>query len=241
VKRRVGVILLLLVAGAIVNVAVAWGWAWLIVPKYDATRSAHRRLPTGNDWIMFRLDTWGMTKVVSWIPAGHYSPPILPLNVPRCEPEGLLANWSRIRSPMLPQDSAITFRNLGPIGQTVCGPSQVIVDQAYGIPCRAMACGWGTADVFAYTPFPTPVGPMVDGFELTPPNVLGAHGRAIPTKIIWGGLAINTLFYAGILWLLFAAPFALRRRRRIKRGLCPACAYPVGESDVCTECGQPLI
>jgi predicted amidophosphoribosyltransferase len=46
--------------------------------------------------------------------------------------------------------------------------------------------------------------------------------------------------YAAILWMLFAAPFALRRWRRIKRGLCPACAYPVGASDVCTECGKPV-
>jgi hypothetical protein len=58
--------------------------------------------------------------------------------------------------------------------------------------------------------------------------------------MIWPGFAINSLFYAGILWLLFAAPFALRRRRRIKRGLCPACAYPVGDSEVCTECGKPV-
>jgi hypothetical protein len=57
---------------------------------------------------------------------------------------------------------------------------------------------------------------------------------------LWPGFAINALFYAAVLWLLFAAPFALRRRRRIKRGLCPACAYPVGASDACTECGKPL-
>ena len=56
---------------------------------------------------------------------------------------------------------------------------------------------------------------------------------------LWPGFAINTVFYAAILCLLFAAPFALRRRRRIKRGLCPACAYPVGDSEVCTECGKP--
>ena len=55
--------------------------------------------------------------------------------------------------------------------------------------------------------------------------------------LLWRGFAINTVFYAAILWLLFAGPFALRRRRRIKRGLCPKCAYPVGTSDVCTECG----
>jgi hypothetical protein len=59
-------------------------------------------------------------------------------------------------------------------------------------------------------------------------------GQATP---MWPGFAINTVFYAAILWLLFATPFALRRWRRIKRGLCPACAYPVGASDVCTECG----
>jgi hypothetical protein len=62
----------------------------------------------------------------------------------------------------------------------------------------------------------------------------------LPARIWWSGFAINTLFYAGILWVVFAAPFALRRRRRIKRGLCPACAYPVGASEVCTECGKSL-
>jgi hypothetical protein len=30
---------------------------------------------------------------------------------------------------------------------------------------------------------------------------------------------------------------AWRRSLRVKRGLCPACAYPVGVSPVCTECG----
>ena len=64
--------------------------------------------------------------------------------------------------------------------------------------------------------------------------------KVAPLLAIWSGFAINTVFYAGVLWLLFAAPFALRRRRRIKRGLCPKCAYPVGQSDVCTECGKPV-
>ena len=42
------------------------------------------------------------------------------------------------------------------------------------------------------------------------------------------------------MWLLFAAPFALRKRRRIKRGLCPKCAYPVGTNERCTECGATV-
>jgi hypothetical protein len=62
----------------------------------------------------------------------------------------------------------------------------------------------------------------------------------LPVLPIWPGFAINTIVYAGILWLLFAAPFVVRRRRRIKRGLCPTCAYPIGSSDLCTECGRPV-
>ncbi len=76
--------------------------------------------------------------------------------------------------------------------------------------------------------------------------VLGESGgspRTLPLRPIWPGFAINTVFYAAILWggwMLFAAPFALRRWRRIKRGLCPACGYQVGTSAVCTECGKEL-
>ena len=62
----------------------------------------------------------------------------------------------------------------------------------------------------------------------------------LPLAPLWPGFAINTIFYAAVLWLLFAFPFTLRRRHRIKRGLCPACAYPFGDGAVCTECGKPV-
>jgi len=64
----------------------------------------------------------------------------------------------------------------------------------------------------------------------------------VPTVPTWPGFAINTVFYAFVLWLLFAAPFAVRRRRRIKRGLCPKCAYDMRgsapDSRTCPECGR---
>ena len=56
---------------------------------------------------------------------------------------------------------------------------------------------------------------------------------------IWPGFAVNTLFYAGVLWVVFAGPLALRRMIRRRRGQCPTCAYPIGQSPVCTECGTP--
>ena len=64
---------------------------------------------------------------------------------------------------------------------------------------------------------------------------------------VWLGFITNTVFYAGILWLLLAASLPFRRflrtsRSRVRelRGLCPACAYPMGEADVCSECGKAL-
>ncbi len=62
----------------------------------------------------------------------------------------------------------------------------------------------------------------------------------LPLRPIWPGFAINTVFYAAILWLLFAAFGRIRRWRRIKRGLCAGCGYPVGSNERCTECGKPV-
>ena len=62
----------------------------------------------------------------------------------------------------------------------------------------------------------------------------------LPQRPLWPGFAINTIFYATLLWLLIPGTFALRRFLRVRRGHCPKCAYPMGESSVCTECGKPL-
>lgn len=40
--------------------------------------------------------------------------------------------------------------------------------------------------------------------------------------------------------LLLAVWAVTRRRSRARRGLCPSCAYPIGTSDVCTECGAAV-
>ncbi len=57
---------------------------------------------------------------------------------------------------------------------------------------------------------------------------------------VWLGFAIDTIFYAVILWAILAMTFALRRQQRLGRNLCAACAYPIGVSPVCTECGATV-
>ena len=69
------------------------------------------------------------------------------------------------------------------------------------------------------------------------------NGRyALPLRPTWPGFAINTVFYAAILailWLLALGPFTLRRAIRRKRGHCIKCGYDLGHADhrACPECG----
>ena len=111
---------------------------------------------------------------------------------------------------------------------------------------------WVGGDVIAGWPYPALSGVVIaeqydhtNGHTLTPEREwwlveVPVIRVGVPLLPLWPGFAINTVFYAAILWMLFASPFAMRRHRRIKRGLCPACAYPVGTSDKCSECGKPV-
>jgi len=130
-----------------------------------------------------------------------------------------------------------------------------------GWPCRSLSGGIADLRVIAGTPVSERDTTMiVESTKL--PVLLGAStvksivivptaaeataefGRILPYGLLWPGFAINTLFYAGMLWVMFAGPFSLRRmirRRRGGRGLCPACAYPTGQSPVCTECGHSVM
>jgi hypothetical protein len=67
-----------------------------------------------------------------------------------------------------------------------------------------------------------------------------SNAFGLPLRPLSPGFAINTLLYALLLWLLFFAPFTARRMLRRRRALCEKCAYPIGVSPVCTECGAAV-
>ena len=105
-----------------------------------------------------------------------------------------------------------------------------------------IACGWPLAsfrcEAALSRTFQTTE--LFGGWQLSDAfNWLGP-GRILPHRLIAFGFAVNTLFYAAVLWLLLCGPFALRRFIRVRRGRCPACGYPIGDASVCSECGKPL-
>ena len=60
-----------------------------------------------------------------------------------------------------------------------------------------------------------------------------------PYGVNWPSFLINTIFYAVLLWILWLSLLALRRFIRHKRGRCRYCAYDLrrGSSVGCPECG----
>jgi len=66
-------------------------------------------------------------------------------------------------------------------------------------------------------------------------------GKALILFAIW--LIVTILFLAGLGMSIVQQRNELKRRKhawRQSRGLCRTCAYPIGQSPVCTECGAAV-
>ena len=62
----------------------------------------------------------------------------------------------------------------------------------------------------------------------------------VPFGILPVGFAVNTLIYAVALGSAMLLSRVAVRWIRLRRGRCPRCAYPIGISSTCTECGEVL-
>ncbi len=206
-KRRLLIAAIFLLAGAVVNVGVAW---WIVfrgdphptrgVPHHPRTGV----LLDGAD----AADVWKRLKSADW-PA---NPPV--------HAEVYRKDYLYFGGTTL----EITYPGelFTPVPGNPYWEWRVVKEWRVGLPCRSLrSVGRKTHRQVSYP---------------------GAWRCAIalPLLPILPGFLINTVFYAGILWLVIPGPFVLRRFLRVRRGLCPKCAYAIGESAVCTECGNEL-
>ncbi len=126
-------------------------------------------------------------------------------------------------------------------------PFFVRVYEGRGWPLLALSCAHETSTAAMIALYQskakgiplTPEGAILTGL-IPARSVRGfAVPRALPLRPIWPGFAINSVFYAAILWLLTLGPFTARRFIRRRRGLCIKCGYDLrgAEHEVCPECG----
>jgi hypothetical protein len=66
------------------------------------------------------------------------------------------------------------------------------------------------------------------------------QGQLAVLRVRWGALTLDTAICGGCVFLVLSLAGYGRRLLRSRCGLCPACAYPVGVSDRCTECGAKV-
>ena len=182
-KRRLLIIAVFLLLGAVVNVAVAWGCALWSKPSHSTDKSGPRDLGFGYTVVFYEDAVGASDRLRIFFPVE------------------IAAGWPLRCLERYP----IFFPDLSPFYN-----EERTVIQA-GIPLP----------------------PLLEWIHPLP-------NRTLPIRPVPAGFTLNTLFYAALLWLLIPGPFVLRRFLRLRRGLCPKCAYPMGESAVCTECGRAL-
>ena len=247
--KRLRVILLFLLLGAIVNVAVAWGCAAWVIPKKDVQSTWLETPVLGkhNGWIFRRYDNYGATQLIG-ILMRHNE-----LNIKNYEEKGkvnlysMLPAWSDMRIQMdelveeklhkasVPADEKIEWHIL---------PS-ILMQHAFGFPFRSLYWKWENGRrvenaVPKRGTFANCINIKARPFPPSTP-VLNEQ-RALPLGVIPFGFAINTILYASLLWLLIHGPFVFRRFIRHKRGLCLKCAYDLrgAEHEACPECGTEV-
>jgi len=230
-RRKVFIVgVLLLFGGAIVNVAVAWGCALLVNPTEVEIPQLALKMTPSESVELARVDRFGYT----WIDTTRAKSSRGTFRVHEYGPDPveLAPHWGNLQD----LDSRFLQRNSQNHERSVL---QQLGNIACGWPLRSFWCEIYRAVGEARWNDATGLRGGVD---------LGLEGwrgsqmwpRVLPMRIIGFGFAINTIFYAVLLWVLFLLPGIIKRTPRRRRGLCPACAYPTGTSEVCTECGAAI-
>jgi hypothetical protein len=224
ITRVIVFLLLFLAGGAIVNVAVAWGSATYAKMKVFQEASARQAslipsLATAQsgkcDWKVVRLQGSGGVRVASML-----IPPVLQ---DTNQPEALLPPWS---GDYLDAAHMSMF-------------SMRMAD-GRGWP---LYCMWSSSTSTVH--LENPQYSFHQGIELGQSDGMKWQDvRVLPLRPIWPGFAINTLFYAVILWLLWIAPGKVRRLVRVRQHRCPACGFIIAPgtcaNGLCSECGATL-
>ena len=228
-----------LLLGAVVNVAVAWGCA-LGLPLVTKQRWG----PLGRGWSSETVPYWYAEEMHR---AGAQRFVFLSVSFDFSGSPG--TDWGAALD-VTTEDYTLDMRSLPgwmhidtTVPPEVENEFEMFVEDARGWPSLALSSHARVQE----DPRLRVRGGIIPGAAESIPGWTGSFyfedylfGRQIlPLTPIWPGFAINTLFYAAILWLPIRGPFALRRFIRRNRGQCVVCGYDLRGDFArgCSECG----
>jgi hypothetical protein len=234
-KRRAFQIFMLLILGAIVNIAVAWGFAVLIArsPVDNALRS---RLH--DDYLRLAKREFAIDPLTE-IPA----PLLASTNAFReVVKSGYQNSTEMIGDPA--ESTAFRDARYLTIHTHSCGfPVRALRGRRIeSLNFRLFMDGTRTnRNASVKFEFAIPLDGVIHFTQGRDNYSLDKAQKLLPLRPIWPGFVINTLFYATILWVMWFVSRKVKRTLRGRRGVCQACSYPIGTSPVCTECGANLL
>jgi hypothetical protein len=222
-------IVVFLLLGAIVNVAVAWGLAaWQPIGGSASITRTFASLGFSRYWSLQRFDHTGTIRFRSFYCYGTTKTADTDQNpVSVMFPGGQLWDVTAIR-PMV--HSQIECEVIA--GWPMLSLSGLTREEQHGT-----MSGQDDRDVSKYA---------IRLHSIPAASSMEASLRLLPLLPIWPGFAINTIFYAVLLWLLWITPGKIRRyrtrRRRMREHRCLACNYQIAEGvgPNCSECGAKL-
>jgi hypothetical protein len=213
-RRQIGMLVCSLLIGAIANIAVAWGCAWLF---FRSVNLASVGEPT------LGFDFEHADRAWHAVVQRHFGSRLARAGSDRDE----VADLERLRPP--PWWVRRVHRWMEDVG--------TVEHYEFGWPMRSMQYVAVYDGTWLFHDHRIIAGGWRPRASERAANYQAA---ALPLIPIWPGFAINTLLYGAALWLLLAGPGALRRIMRRRRGRCPKCNYDLrGVSGVgCPECGR---
>lgn len=235
-KRRVSRVLLVLAAGVVVNVAVAWAIGILGLRSH-VTESAYEIISRRHDAEkdrnlieeIWRVDVYRGPGVVAFAVRRAKGIEITASLDDSGTIRPLLPAWSNLATPT-EEFAAID------IGQTDWprGNNEVLEHRSN------MAMGWPLPVLWCESVIDesgidelTIVGGMLLQIPADPER----FPRVLPYRVILPNFAANAALYAVLCALVWFTPGMIRRRIRVRRGLCQVCGYPVQREQRCSECG----
>lgn len=242
-------LIVFLVLGTCVNITVAWGCAYWIIPFRGYIQPSQNPIvfsfcAIGETWprrIFQTISQPGSTTIIWWNelrdPMSYiHEQKTLTTYFPNYYEQALAPTWS-----------SVGFDDVQSRGAK--GSWSAIVECAQGWPFLALKCVTEMSydsDVKKYKI--TKIGSGIELQDKAWPKKIGWENwntgptpdyAILPLRPIWPGFAINTIFYASLLWLVTLGPFTARKVIRRKRGFCIECGYDLrGDfSTGCPECG----